>query len=95
MIEFASANRDDRRFDSPDEIDIDRKGLRNHVDFGAGVHYCLGAALARLELKISLNRILDRMRNIRLNNAGKPLAHQVKIGMRTLVALPVKFEKII
>jgi len=56
---FGSANRDPQEFPNPDEFRLDRD-LRNHVSFGMGIHYCLGAPLARAEARISLNAFLDR-----------------------------------
>jgi cytochrome P450 len=58
-IFYGAANRDPRAFANPDEFCLDRD-LRNHVAFGAGIHYCLGAPLARAEARISLNAFLDR-----------------------------------
>src|SRR5215510_12153095 len=58
-IFYGAANRDPQAFANPDEFRLDRD-LRNHVAFGAGIHYCLGAPLARAEARISLNAFLDR-----------------------------------
>jgi cytochrome P450 len=58
-IFYGAANRDPRAFPNPDEFRLDRD-LRHHVAFGAGVHYCLGAPLARAEARITLNTFLDR-----------------------------------
>jgi hypothetical protein len=63
MVFFGAANRDPKEFPNPDEFRLDRD-LRNHVSFGAGIHYCLGAPLARAEAKISLNAFLDRFSSI-------------------------------
>jgi cytochrome P450 len=54
-----AANRDDRRWDAPDRFDIHRT-IRPHLTFGYGIHFCLGAALARLEGRIALDEVLNR-----------------------------------
>jgi cytochrome P450 len=95
LLNYASANRDERQFLCPEKLDIERKGIRNHVAFGSGVHYCLGAALARSELEIAMNRVLDRMTNIRIDDGTAPLKHQPKVGVRTLEALPIRFDKFV
>lgn len=94
LLNYAAANRDERQFACPRDLNPDRKGVRTHVAFGAGIHYCLGASLARLELELAMNRFLDRMRDIRLANHGCPLTHQPKVGVRTLNTLPITFTKI-
>jgi len=68
MIFFGAANRDPKEFPNPDEFRLDRD-LRNHVAFGMGIHYCLGAPLARAEAKITLNAFLDRFPVIKHGDA--------------------------
>jgi cytochrome P450 len=59
LLMLASANHDERRYDNPDQFDIHRD-IGQHVTFGYGAHYCLGAALARLEGRIALDEVLRR-----------------------------------
>jgi cytochrome P450 len=64
---LAAANRDPRRFENPDEFVADRPNARAHIAFGHGVHTCPGAPLARAEARVALERVLDRMRDIRIS----------------------------
>ncbi len=59
MLLIGSANRDDRRFPDGDRFDI-RREVGQHLTFGYGIHYCLGAALARLEGRVALDEVLQR-----------------------------------
>jgi cytochrome P450 len=59
LFVVAAANRDERRYDDPDRFDI-RRTVGQHLAFGYGIHYCLGAALARLEGRIAIDELLDR-----------------------------------
>ena len=58
---FGSANRDPATFEEPDRLDLGRSDAAQHLSFGAGVHYCLGAPLGRLELELSFGTLLDRL----------------------------------
>jgi len=69
MVLNGAANRDPRRFPNPDVFDIDRVNARQHISFGHGAHTCPGAPLARAEGRVSIERLLDRMPNIRINEA--------------------------
>ncbi|WP_040749015.1 cytochrome P450, partial [Nocardia transvalensis] len=62
-----AANRDPRRFEQPHEFRLDRKNFREHMAFGRGVHTCPGSPLARAEGRISIERILDRMLDITID----------------------------
>jgi cytochrome P450 len=68
MIVAGAATRDPRRFAGPAEFRPDRANARQHLAFGHGVHTCPGAPLARAEARISLERILDRMADIRISS---------------------------
>jgi hypothetical protein len=65
---LGSANRDPERFDQPDTLDIGREPSGHLLTFGAGIHYCLGARLAMMELEIALHKLLTRVPDLRLTN---------------------------
>ncbi|KAA0025010.1 cytochrome P450 [Antrihabitans cavernicola] len=61
---YSSGNRDERHFDNPDELVVDRKNARNHIAFGFGVHRCMGNRLAELQLRILWEELLERFDDI-------------------------------
>jgi cytochrome P450 len=67
MVLPGAANRDPRRFENPHEFRLDRKNVREHMAFARGVHSCPGGPLARVEGRVSIERILDRMHDIKIN----------------------------
>lgn len=67
MVCPGAVNRDPGRFDHPHQFDLDRKNVREHIAFGRGVHSCPGGPLARVEGRVSLERILDRMTDIAID----------------------------
>ncbi|AFC43580.1 MULTISPECIES: cytochrome P450 [Mycobacterium] len=79
LVMNGAANRDPRRFDDPDEFRLGRPNILHHMAFGRGVHTCPGAPIARAEVRVSLERILARMRDIRLSEAkhGPPGARRL------------------
>lgn len=88
MISLAAANRDPDRFTHPDRIDVDRADNR-HIAFGHGIHFCLGAALARMEATIATDRLLDRIPELSLDpEYGEPIWRR-SLLIRGLAALPV------
>jgi cytochrome P450 len=97
---LGAANHDPRRFDSPDEFRGDRPNAKEHVAFGRGIHSCPGAPLARAEGRISLERILQRTRNIRLSAAhhGPPGNHRYEYEptwmLRAMEQLHIEFDPV-
>jgi cytochrome P450 len=69
MVLPGAANRDPRRFENPHEFRLDRKNVREHMAFARGVHSCPGGPLARVEGRVSIERILDRMSEISISEA--------------------------
>ena len=88
LLSYPSANRDERVFDNPNKFDITRSPNK-HLSFGFGVHYCLGAMLARMELKAFFTELIPRLDNIELN--GEP-ALMKTIFVGGLKRLPVKYS---
>jgi cytochrome P450 len=67
MVLNGAANRDPRTFENPDEFDVERANARQHLAFGHGIHTCPGAPLARAEARVSIERLLDRLGDITIN----------------------------
>jgi len=88
---FAAANRDEAQFPGPDAIDIGRAGLRNHMVFGMGIHYCLGQALARLELRIAAERMLERIVDGRFVDDVPKIGGGGHANVRGPASLPITF----
>jgi hypothetical protein len=85
---MGAANRDPERFPDPDRLDLARTDNR-HLAFGWAAHFCFGAALARIEGQVSFATILRRMPNLALQQV--PLQWRTNLGLRGLVALPVRY----
>lgn len=91
MMLYASANRDAEQFDDPDRFKVDREP-NDHIAFAIGIHYCLGALLARLEAKLVLQEVLARMKNIRLDSSGERIRVDNPM-FRGLKRLPLLFDR--
>jgi cytochrome P450 len=86
---FASANRDETHFDSPDEFKLDRWDASDQVSFGYGRHYCLGAGLARMESRIAFETLLSRIKDLRLPGPAPVYRHTV---IRGRTEVPITFN---
>jgi cytochrome P450 len=90
FVSFLAGNHDERKFVCPHLLDAGRPAVRNHLAFGAGPHFCLGAPLARLEMQIALERVLDRLADIRLDPTIT-IRRQQKMIVRGIENLPILF----
>ncbi len=87
---IGSANRDESIFDTADELRITREPNK-HLSFGQGIHFCLGAPLARMEAQIAFITVLRRFPNLQLNTRSQSLCWRPSMLLRGLAALPVRF----
>jgi hypothetical protein len=89
LLCLAGANRDPAVFADPDRFDVTRANAKEHLAFSAGSHYCLGAALARLEGEIGLRLLFERFGGLRC--AGTPVRRPTRI-LRGYASLPVRLD---
>lgn len=100
LLSHMAANRDGKRFDNPHEFNMDRPRAKEHLAFGRGAHTCIGAPLARKEVTISIERLLARMGNIRLDEAfhgpegNRRFDYEPTYILRALKSLHLKFDPI-
>lgn len=90
LVVLAAADRDPDRFDGPDVLDLGRRD-NQHLGYGHGIHYCLGAPLARLEGQAALATLLTRLPDLRLAADPAELRWRGGLIMRGLRTLPVEF----
>ena len=93
MLIFAAANRDESQFADAARFDVERENARSQLAFSAGPHYCIGAALARLEIRVAFEEALKRMKNFRLDPDYPAPKHQPSYILRGLEELHILFDK--
>jgi cytochrome P450 len=97
MVSPGAANRDPRRFENPHEFRLDRKNVREHIAFSRGIHSCPGAPLARVEGRVSIERLLDRLADIRISEAehgpidARDYTYEPTFILRGLTELNIEF----
>jgi cytochrome P450 len=100
MLCLGAANRDPRKFDNPHEFRLDRENVREHIAFGRGIHTCAGAPLARVEGVVTVNRLLDRMRDITISEAvhgpaeDRRYSYEPTFLLRGLTELHIEFTPV-
>ena len=87
---IGAANRDERKYSDPDRYDMFRT-QRQHVGFGFGVHVCLGMHLARMESRVAINALFDRLGRFELDRNAEP-PHIEGLAFRSPLSLPVVFQ---
>lgn len=92
MLRYGAANRDERQFEAPDEVDVHREKAGMQLAFGSGVHFCIGAPLARQELNLGFLAILDRLKNIRITEGHPAPEAEPSFILRNLPHLQISYE---
>ena len=89
MVMLAAANRDPERFADPDIVRLEEGQSRAHISFGKGIHFCVGAALSRLEAEVALNVLLGQFESIEIAEQSFVPRYSENAILRSLVELPV------
>jgi cytochrome P450 len=92
MVHWGSANRDESAFDHPDTFDVSRDSMATHVAFGKGLHACLGAPLARLQLKIALPRLFQRLPGLRIAGGADSAVRDTIFFARGFTKLELEWD---
>ncbi|MEU1441295.1 MULTISPECIES: cytochrome P450 family protein [Streptomyces] len=90
LLSLAAANRDPARFPDPERLDLGRDAS-GHLALGRGIHYCVGAPLARLETEIAVSALLERLPDLALDTDPAELRWRPSLRARGLLALPVTY----
>jgi cytochrome P450 len=94
MVRYGSANRDPAAFEQPDDFDITRADAKNHIAFGLGPHYCVGAALARQQMASAFTAIMRRLDDIELDGPMPTPRHHPSFFLRPMTELRIRFQPI-
>ncbi|GAA5061297.1 cytochrome P450 [Nocardia callitridis] len=99
MVCPGAVNRDPRRFDNPHQVRVDRDNVRDHIAFGRGPHTCPGGPLARVEGRVTIERLLDRLRNLRIDEDkhgpadARTYGYEPTYILRGMTDLHIVFDK--
>ena len=100
MVSPGAANRDPNRFENPHEFSLDRKNVREHIAFSRGIHSCPGAPLARVEGRVSIERLLDRLGEITVDEEkhgpidARRYVYEPTFILRGLTEMNIKFTPV-
>ena len=92
QLRFGAANRDERQFECPRDVKLDRKRPRGHLAFGVGAHHCLGAPLARRELYFGFKALVDRVDELWYVEGGNALEYRPSYFLRIMESLQIGFR---
>ncbi len=92
LLRYGAANRDPARFPDPERFDVTRANAKDHLAFGAGIHTCLGMALARKEMVVALPIVLERLRNMRFAAGANSFRYNPSPILRGVTELHLAFD---
>jgi cytochrome P450 len=92
LLRYGSGNRDAAHFEDPDRFDVERENARTHLAFGAGIHTCIGASLARKEMQIAFPILLQRLKNLRFQEGANAFRYSPNILLRGVLELHIAFD---
>ncbi|WP_293903081.1 cytochrome P450 [Phenylobacterium sp.] len=93
LVRYGSGNRDETRFPDPESFDPSRPDARGHLAFGAGIHTCIGAQLARKEMVTAFGIVLDRLKSPRIQAGRNVFRYSPNILLRGVLELHVEFDR--
>jgi cytochrome P450 len=93
LIMYASGNDDETEFSCPRDFNMERTNLGRHVSFGSGVHRCVGAALARMEIKVAAREVAKRLKDIKLAIPAENVPFLPTVATHSIARLPITFGR--
>lgn len=93
LVLYASGNDDETRFSCPREFDTNRGNVGTHVAFGVGIHRCVGASLARMEIKVAAKELIKRIGNIKLAIPVEDVKYAPTVATHQIASLPMTFSR--
>lgn len=93
LVLYASGNDDESHFPCPRQVDLNRGNLSSHVAFGVGVHRCVGASLARMEIKVAAREIVKRLADIRLAVPAQEVQYLPTVATHSIRSLPLTLSR--
>jgi len=93
MVRYGAANRDERQFENPDEVDVGREKAGMQMAFGSGVHHCIGAPLARQELSIGFYELMDKFQDFSMDEDKPAPVPDPSLILRGLPQLHIKYKE--
>jgi cytochrome P450 len=93
LVLYASGNADDSRFEGPQNFDTSRTNIGAHLAFGVGIHRCIGASLARMEINVAAKELIKRVKELQLAIPLDDIRYQPTVATHTIEALPIRLKR--